>query len=119
MRIVEALTINNALSGVKITGEGVDHTTRSLIIKNKIELSKVQKLFEEYRSEVAKECNGDEVLFRGIVEEYIVKEATISPNPLTEEQLNTLLDHAELPLSIVELLFTHLIAIDDDRSNIN
>ncbi|MFI3323031.1 MAG: hypothetical protein R3Y50_11010 [Rikenellaceae bacterium] len=110
MKQIEALTLNTALSELKITGEGVEHKVRSTLIKNKIKLSDILKKFEEYKVEAAKECGEDKKLFIEIVEEYLNKEVEISLETISEEQLNLILDRSELKTAAVEILFINLIS---------
>lgn len=109
MKQIEALTLNSALSELKITGEGIEHKVRSTLIKNKIKLSEVQRKFEEYKMEAAKECSEDKKLFIEIVEDYLSKEVEISLDTISEEQLNLILDKCELKTSYVELLYINIV----------
>lgn len=113
MKILEALALNNVLSEVRITGDGISRETRAAVMKSKIALSAVAAQFDSTRAAIAKEVEAleptaKEMQFRELLSSQLEEMADTKLQPLSEEALNTLLDKCDLKTSEVELLYKHL-----------
>lgn len=113
MKRFEAISLNNVLSEVKITGDGISRETRSSVMKTKIALSKLAAEFETARTAIAKEVEGlssdsREQQFRELLSSQLEEDIDIKIDLISEDALNSLLDKSDLKTSSVELLYTHI-----------
>lgn len=113
MKRVELLTLNNILSEIKITGEGISRETRSAVMKIKFSLTSVATEFDARRAAIIKEleelpAESKEQQFRELLSLLLEEQVDITIDRISEEALDSLLDRNELKTSSVELLYTFI-----------